>query len=675
MTDRTITYQPALDGLRAVAVLLVLVFHAGFAWMPAGYLGVSVFFTLSGFLITRLLLAEHDRTGSVSFGAFYGRRLRRLLPASVLCLVLVMIARAFGAFSRVEGLRSDIVGAALQVFNWVSLAGETSYGELFNGGVSPLEHFWSLAIEEQFYWVWPAVFVVIARRCRRRGWGVVAPVAVLTLVFAAGAPLIAVVWGADAAYWATPARLAEILVGALLACWVGRGGVVPAGARHVALPALAVIVALSCVLPSGSGPAYEGALPLVAVVSGVVLWSLQVPGAVHSVLSVRPLVGLGKISYGVYLYHWPIDTLLRERGWRLDTVGGFAVAFGLTLALTLVSYVALEQPVRRATWQPRLTMAAAAAATACVALLTVTLPAAEPVVAVDQELLDAASIDSVDGSLAPLQSTPSTTTPAATTPAVTSPGTTDPAATSTTATAPPTTLPLRLDLPPVPARPVRILVVGDSTSLYVAEGLAAWSVDHPTYARTTVRWAEGLTFLLEPEIVTFDTPQVLEQSRRTVGELMPAAVAELRPDVVVLMVTVNDSSNRRWSSDEGVLAPYDARYRDRLRTAYEGLTDQLLTSGVPEVAWVLPATPYHLWLEPEMNEPDRYFVQHDVIREIVAAGGDRVSAVDFHGWLTASGLYRNNDWRPDGVHLTTESAADLAEQWLGPLLVTTALGG
>jgi lysophospholipase L1-like esterase len=240
---------------------------------------------------------------------------------------------------------------------------------------------------------------------------------------------------------------------------------------------------------------------------------------------------------------------------------------------------------------------------------------------------------------------------------------------------PTTTMPLRLDLPPAPVRPVRILVVGDSTSLYVAEGLAEWSIEHPAYAQTGVRWTQGLTLLLEPEIVTFDTPGVLEESRRTVGELVPAAVAELRPDVVVLMVTVNDSSNRRWSTDEGVLTPYDARYHERLRAAYTGLTDQLIAMGVPEVAWVLPATPYHLWLEPEMNEPDRYFVQHDVIREIVAAGGDRVSAVDFHGWLTASGLYRDNDWRPDGVHLTNESATDLAEQWLGPLLVTTALGG
>jgi lysophospholipase L1-like esterase len=314
-------------------------------------------------------------------------------------------------------------------------------------------------------------------------------------------------------------------------------------------------------------------------------------------------------------------------------------------------------------------------------VLTAALPAAEPVVAVDQDLLDAASIDPVDGTLAPLQtaSASTSTVPATSVPATPSPVTTAPTTAPTTATAPTvaptTTMPLRLDLPPAPPRPVRILVVGDSTSLYVAEGLAAWAVAHPTHARSDVLWGQGLTFLLEPEIITFDVPGVLEWSRRTVQEFMPTSVAELRPDVVVLMVTVNDSSNRRWSEAEGVLDPFDARYRERLRAAYTELTDSLLAAGVPEVAWVVPATPYHLWLEPEMNEPERYFVQHEVIREVVAAGDDRVSAVDYHGWLTATGRYRDNEWRPDGVHLTTESATQLVDEWLGPLLVNTALGG
>ena len=214
MRRRPLAYQPALDGTRAVAVSLVLLFHAGFTWMSAGYLGVSVFFTLSGYLITSLLLAEMDQSGNVAMGAFYGRRVRRLLPASLLCIVLIIAARQLGAFSRVAHLRADIIGALLQVFNWVRLAGSSSYADLFAGGAtgltSPLEHYWSLAIEEQFYWLFPGVLLLLARWARRRGHSVTAPVAALTLVFCLAAPVIAGVFGPDAAYWATPARLAAV---------------------------------------------------------------------------------------------------------------------------------------------------------------------------------------------------------------------------------------------------------------------------------------------------------------------------------------------------------------------------------------------------------------------------------------------------------------------------------
>jgi peptidoglycan/LPS O-acetylase OafA/YrhL len=195
-----------------------------------------------------------------------------LVPASLLCVAAVVVARLFGAYSRVDGLRVDVVGAVLQVFNWVRLAGTTSYADLFAGSVSPLEHFWSLAIEEQFYWVWPVVFVVIVRWCARSQRSVASAVAGLTVLGALAAPLIAWRWGADAAYWSTPARIAEILVGALLAAMMAGGHRVPAWARFATVPAVAVIVALAVVLPShaeGFGlPAVEamasGAAVLVA---------------------------------------------------------------------------------------------------------------------------------------------------------------------------------------------------------------------------------------------------------------------------------------------------------------------------------------------------------------------------------------------------------------------------
>ena len=123
----TIAYQPALDGVRALAVIAVLLFHAGVGGFSGGYLGVSVFFTLSGYLITSLLLNEHATTGRIDLAAFYSRRLRRLLPASALCLaVIVVVARVTDLFERVEGLRGQVLGAILQVANWVFLAGDGS---------------------------------------------------------------------------------------------------------------------------------------------------------------------------------------------------------------------------------------------------------------------------------------------------------------------------------------------------------------------------------------------------------------------------------------------------------------------------------------------------------------------------------------------------------------------
>ena len=169
----TIAYQPALDGVRALAVAAVLLFHAEVPGFSGGYLGVSVFFTLSGYLITTLLLTEHAKTGTISMSGFYARRVRRLLPASLVCLTaIVVISELTDVFVGVAELRRQVMGALLQVSNWVFLAGEGSYQQLFQqagGARSPVEHFWSLSIEEQFYWLWPPTmaFLLAAVRTRR----------------------------------------------------------------------------------------------------------------------------------------------------------------------------------------------------------------------------------------------------------------------------------------------------------------------------------------------------------------------------------------------------------------------------------------------------------------------------------------------------------------------------
>ena len=338
-------YQPALDGVRAVAVAMVLLFHGGVGWMSGGYIGVSVFFTLSGYLITSLLLAEADTTGTVRVGAFLSRRARRLLPASVVCIVAVAVCSRYGLLDGVAHLERDLLGATFQVQNWVLLASGESYTDVLatvGGQRSPLEHYWSLAIEEQFYWMWPLVFGWLATRRRsllpRR-------LAVLTIAAVAAAPLIALTWGGDAAYWATPARLAEILLGAWLAVALA-GRRVDRRWASLAPLALGVLVIAAVVLPADGGLMYRGGLPLVGVASALLIAGLQVPGRLRDLLSLPPFVGLGRISYGVYLFHWPIYVIVDETRTDLGGLALLALRLAATGIAATLSYVLIERPIR-----------------------------------------------------------------------------------------------------------------------------------------------------------------------------------------------------------------------------------------------------------------------------------------------------------------------------------------
>jgi peptidoglycan/LPS O-acetylase OafA/YrhL len=678
-----------------VSVVLVLLFHAGLPVVPAGYLGVSVFFTLSGYLISSLLLVEHARTGTVRVGAFYGRRVKRLLPASTVCIAGVVVARQFGAFADVTDLRSDVTGAVLQVFNWVQLRGTGSYGDLFGSATSPLDHYWSLAIEEQFYWLWPLVVLGVTVWIRRRA-GRVAParqrrqltvvLTIATIAASIAAPVIARLAGPDAAYWATPARLPEILIGALLAVVLHRRRV-PANAARLALPSLAAILAAAMLLPADHGPAYEGWLPAFAVLSALLVYSMQADGRVRRTLSARPLVAIGTISYGLYLFHWPVFVLLRERGWDLTSPQDLIGALAITVAIAVASYRVVERPVRHTSWHPLPTLRLAAATTVAVLASAVLVSPGAPAIRADDELLEAAAIapTAADGTLAPLVASGAATSTrearrtsaandsaesgrtAAATPTATSTAT--PTATTATTLAAPT----RIELPPEPPRPVRILVVGDSTALYVAQGLAAWTILHPDHAQVSVSWCQGCTFVLDAEITGFDLDDVLTNSRRTIAEVMPDAIAELKPDVVVLMATVSEAADRQWDAQEGSLGPTDPRARQRMVETYADLTMEIVSSGVPDVVWVVPPTPTHLWDVPEMNEVARYTAHHEIIREAASRFEHHVSVVDLDAWARAEGRFDDVTWRADGVHIDVGPATDLAEQFLGPWLVTEAL--
>lgn len=343
---RTLQYQPALDGVRGLAVAIVLGFHLGISWLSGGYLGVSVFFTLSGFLITSLLLAEHSRSDGVDLPAFYQRRARRLIPAGLLVLGLVCVLVAVDLLQARSTFRRDVIASMFQCLNWVQLFGHESYADLF-AAPSPVTHFWSLGVEEQFYVVWPAMLVLVLAVLRRRGRldRILSVLVALWVITAVSAPLTARWWSPDAAYYATWARASEVFAGAVLAGLLARRSL-PPWCKWLAPFALVVMAVATVVTPAGHGWVFQGGLPLFSIVSALLIAGLQVPGLTRALVSVRPLVWVGQLSYGIYLFHWPVFVMLDEARTGLDGVSLVAVRLAVTLACAIVSYYVLEHPIR-----------------------------------------------------------------------------------------------------------------------------------------------------------------------------------------------------------------------------------------------------------------------------------------------------------------------------------------
>ena len=360
---------PALDGIRAVAVLLVLAGHGGVPGTAGGFIGVDIFFVLSGFLITSLLLDEYARTERVDLKAFWIRRARRLLPAMVVMTLAVGAARDLFPPDAVASLRDDAVAAFFWIANWVFVDAHADY---FSQGAppSPLQHTWSLAVEEQYYFLWPVLVLAAAWLVRRRGPRAVRmTVFVLASAGAAASAVAAVVLVSgdlNRVYFGTDTRAQALLVGAAAAALLVRdwSALTVSGTllrtrwrRWIAwlmpVPGIAVL-AVAAHLATGSARDFRQGLLIVvalAAVAVVAAVALDQDGYIARVLAWRPVVALGAISYGVYLWHWPIFLILNgERtgltGWEL-----LALRCAVTCGTAWLAWWLIEQPVRR--WRPR----------------------------------------------------------------------------------------------------------------------------------------------------------------------------------------------------------------------------------------------------------------------------------------------------------------------------------
>ncbi len=677
-----IAYQPALDGVRAVAVTMVVLFHGKVSWMSGGYVGVSMFFTLSGFLITSLLLRELESNASIAPKAFYARRMKRLLPASLVCLSAVSLLAAADVWKGVDHLRRDAMGALFQVANWVQLFSGESYTDLQSknaGIVSPLDHYWSLAIEEQFYWIWPLAFLGLVRLARRFDISLARVVGAVTLIFCAAAPITALVWGRDAAYWATPARAGEILLGAGLAVALAAGRV--EGRPWMAPFALVAVVTVAVLLPAAGGPAYYGAFPIFAVGTALLLLGLQRPGPVTSMLSVWPLVALGKISYGVYLYHFPILVLMSPA--RIGLTGGplLVLQIGVTIAVAMASYWLIERPIRLSRPSTHRTALWSVLATAAVLGVVITVPSASASIyyAADSELAAAAGIRPLDDSQ-PLLAVNATETAVAATdtrPTFTTgstPEATPDVAPDSTPDHGPDAAAVAPPVLPTLSRPARILVVGDSTAEATGAGLVEWAVLHPDLAQVTLEVSSGCGFVRGGVVPSDDGVPFQPNCDRLLDVELPAALVELQPDVVMLMVTARDVVPRRWSDAEGLIDPRDPNYVSRIRTDYQTITDLILLTTGARIVWIHPpkVDPYWMGQPHPFLDPELHATLDAIVRDTVAANHQRSQLLDLRAWMEADGIAANHESRPDGWHLAQEAALYVAESWLGPQLVESA---
>jgi peptidoglycan/LPS O-acetylase OafA/YrhL len=589
----TFGYKPALDGLRAVAVVSVMAYHFDASWAPGGFLGVDMFFVLSGYLITTLLLIEWGSTGTVDLVAFWVRRARRLLPALFLVLGAVSVwAYLFSSTDRLDTIRADSLWTLFYGANWHFVASGQSYFDLFSEA-SPLRHTWSLAIEEQFYLVWPLIAFACLRLARGRHWlltsvcigGTAASLLVMTQVYDPLDP--------SRAYFGTDSRASQLLVGALLAILLlswsprttrQRGAVLGAGVAGTVFCLWSMVA-----VHDTASWLYGWGFLLFAIATAAVITLVVAPqhSPIKAALVPRPIRWVGQISYGLYLWHWPVAIACSTSRLGIDGWGLALVRVSATVLLAALSYYLVELPIRHGRWlhgrAASLGFASAGALTAVI-IVVATAGATSP-----PSFLVANSDEVVQSEGAPVATAPQQATEAA----------------------------LGVS---------RMLLLGDSVADTLDESLRDVAAAHGVTFTGITRPGCGMT----EAVPLWDDGRVIEWGQGcadTVAEYQSGAVREFTPDAVVWLSTwetldqIFGGTAEKFGTPDGdraLLAEFEAAYR---RVAADGARLVLVTVPAP------PAGAYEV--NPlRASEPERRRHLSELYREFASRHPSDVAVAD-----------------------------------------------
>ncbi len=627
-------YLPSLDGLRAVAVLGVILYHGGVSWAPGGFLGVDLFFVLSGFLITTLLLSEWKSDGSINLPGFWTRRAKRLLPALLLVLVAVAVyAVTIANADELRTIRGDAFATLGYVANWRFISTGGSYFEQF-AAPSPLKHMWSLAIEEQFYLLWP--LLVFGMLLLRRGASRVLPAVTAGLLALSVAAMFALHQpGHDPSrvYYGTDTRAQSLLVGALLGMLLRKVRSPSTRAARVALQSAGVAAALALgyiwtTVSDRSDALYRGGFLVEALLVAVVITAVTQPkvGPLGAVLSVRPLRWIGQISYGLYLWHWPIFVVLSPDRVGIDGYALLSLRIAITFGVASLSYYLVEMPIRRGTVSAQKLKRLAPAAVAAVLVTVVVATSSAPAPRVEVAARDLEAPKMVPARAA------------------------------------------RVELPR------RVLLVGDSMAGSLAPGFeraaaagdfVLWNASVPGCGLSDV--GEYWIGIWQPE-----NPAC----KPTWRERWPEHIDDFDPDVVVVLVGGHDTADRLI---DGVEKRFDAPEGAALATSDIQTATRILSARGARVFWL--TLPYAKQGWAHQVDRDRSAFNdawvnrwNDILRTAVAELPSRAAVLDINPLVCPSGTWTAsvNDVsirEVDLIHFN-DAGAELVAQWAVPQLFT-----